>query len=187
LDVIVCVKHVPETAEAEIKIDATGKAIEKTVDYVREKHEVLNFLGDLEVMTLIGTSRKELADECGKYVDRYNPDLGALVGANPTLDEELYPETEYRNNATDALVSHIEKIQEGTSTTPIEVNDTFSYTYAFRLITSAVLSQDFHQLKILMEQKIRREMSWGFEKYVPIGFAIMLIFCGIGVLMFLGG
>jgi len=30
LDIIVCVKHVPETAEAEIKIDATGTAIEKT-------------------------------------------------------------------------------------------------------------------------------------------------------------
>jgi len=30
LDVIVCVKHVPETAEAELKIDASGKAIEKT-------------------------------------------------------------------------------------------------------------------------------------------------------------
>jgi electron transfer flavoprotein beta subunit len=29
LDIIVCVKHVPETAEAELKIDATGKAIEK--------------------------------------------------------------------------------------------------------------------------------------------------------------
>jgi electron transfer flavoprotein beta subunit len=30
LDVIVCVKHVPETAEAELKIDSTGKSIEKT-------------------------------------------------------------------------------------------------------------------------------------------------------------
>jgi electron transfer flavoprotein beta subunit len=30
LDVIVCVKHVPETAEAELKIDASGKSIEKT-------------------------------------------------------------------------------------------------------------------------------------------------------------
>ena len=30
LDVVVCVKHVPETAEAELKIDATGKGIEKT-------------------------------------------------------------------------------------------------------------------------------------------------------------
>lgn len=30
LDIIVCVKHVPETAEAEIKIDASGRAIEKT-------------------------------------------------------------------------------------------------------------------------------------------------------------
>ena len=29
LDVIVCVKHVPETAEAELKIGSTGKAIEK--------------------------------------------------------------------------------------------------------------------------------------------------------------
>ncbi|NIO37496.1 electron transfer flavoprotein subunit beta [Candidatus Bathyarchaeota archaeon] len=29
MNVIVCVKHVPETAEAEIKIDATGKAIEE--------------------------------------------------------------------------------------------------------------------------------------------------------------
>jgi len=29
LDIIVCVKHVPETAEAEIKIDASGKAIGK--------------------------------------------------------------------------------------------------------------------------------------------------------------
>ncbi|MCJ7470643.1 electron transfer flavoprotein subunit beta/FixA family protein [Candidatus Bathyarchaeota archaeon] len=30
LDVVVCVKHVPETSEAELKIDATGKNIEKT-------------------------------------------------------------------------------------------------------------------------------------------------------------
>ena len=30
MDIIVCVKHVPETAEAELKIDASGKAIEKT-------------------------------------------------------------------------------------------------------------------------------------------------------------
>jgi len=29
LDIVVCVKHVPETAEAELKIDASGKAIEK--------------------------------------------------------------------------------------------------------------------------------------------------------------
>lgn len=29
MDIIVCVKHVPETAEAELKIDATGKGIEK--------------------------------------------------------------------------------------------------------------------------------------------------------------
>jgi electron transfer flavoprotein beta subunit len=30
LDVVVCVKHVPETAEAELKIDSTGRNIEKT-------------------------------------------------------------------------------------------------------------------------------------------------------------
>jgi electron transfer flavoprotein beta subunit len=30
LDVVVCVKHVPETTEAELKIDASGKSIEKT-------------------------------------------------------------------------------------------------------------------------------------------------------------
>lgn len=30
MDVIVCVKHVPETAEAELRIDASGKAVEKT-------------------------------------------------------------------------------------------------------------------------------------------------------------
>ncbi|MEM3463954.1 MAG: electron transfer flavoprotein subunit beta, partial [Candidatus Bathyarchaeia archaeon] len=29
LDIIVCVKHVPETAEAELKIDASGKSIDK--------------------------------------------------------------------------------------------------------------------------------------------------------------
>jgi len=30
VDIIVCVKHIPETAEADIKIDGTGKAIEKS-------------------------------------------------------------------------------------------------------------------------------------------------------------
>ncbi|MEM2103414.1 MAG: electron transfer flavoprotein subunit beta/FixA family protein [Candidatus Bathyarchaeia archaeon] len=30
MDVVVCVKHVPDTAEAELKIDATGRAVEKT-------------------------------------------------------------------------------------------------------------------------------------------------------------
>ncbi len=29
MDIVVCVKHVPETAEAELKIDSTGKAIDK--------------------------------------------------------------------------------------------------------------------------------------------------------------
>lgn len=29
MDIVVCVKHVPETAEAELKIDATGKNVEK--------------------------------------------------------------------------------------------------------------------------------------------------------------
>jgi len=29
LDIVVCVKHVPETAEAELKIDSSGKAVEK--------------------------------------------------------------------------------------------------------------------------------------------------------------
>jgi len=30
LDIVVCVKHVPETAEAELRIDASGKTIDKT-------------------------------------------------------------------------------------------------------------------------------------------------------------
>jgi len=30
LDIIICAKHVPETAEAELKIDATGKNVDKT-------------------------------------------------------------------------------------------------------------------------------------------------------------
>ena len=30
MDIIVCVKHVPETAEADVRIDSTGKSIEKT-------------------------------------------------------------------------------------------------------------------------------------------------------------
>lgn len=30
MDIVICAKHVPETAEAELKIDATGKSIEKT-------------------------------------------------------------------------------------------------------------------------------------------------------------
>lgn len=30
MDIVVCVKHVPETAEAEIKIDSSGRTIEKT-------------------------------------------------------------------------------------------------------------------------------------------------------------
>lgn len=30
MDIIVCVKHVPDTAEAELKIDISGKAVEKT-------------------------------------------------------------------------------------------------------------------------------------------------------------
>ena len=30
MDIIVCVKHVPETAEADIRIDSSGKDIEKT-------------------------------------------------------------------------------------------------------------------------------------------------------------
>lgn len=63
MDIILCVKHVPETAEAEIKIDSTGKAIEKNClvfdinewdDYALEEAVLLKekFGGTVTAITL---------------------------------------------------------------------------------------------------------------------------------------
>ena len=38
MDIIVCVKHVPETAEADVRIDESGKAV-KTVNFVFDINE----------------------------------------------------------------------------------------------------------------------------------------------------
>lgn len=147
-----------------------ARAIERIIDFVREGHKDLSFLSDLEVLTLLGTARDDLKHDCQIMVDKYQPStkLVASVGGDGGVD----------GAATDALVTCIEHIQDEVSTIPIESNDFFSYTYAFKLIPSAMLSQDIHQLKLLIERKLREEITREWDKFLYIGICALLIMVG---------
>jgi electron transfer flavoprotein beta subunit len=94
LDIIVCVKHVPETAEAELKIDATGKGIEKAGlvfdinewdDYALEEAVRIKekFGGTVTVITVgseesDSTLRKCLARGADKAIRLWDPKFAGL-------------------------------------------------------------------------------------------------------------
>jgi len=96
MDIIVCVKHVPETAEADIRIDSTGKSIEKTGlvfdinewdDYaVEEAVRIKEKLGGTVTVITVGsedadsTLRKCLARGADKAIRVTDPKLEGSDG-----------------------------------------------------------------------------------------------------------
>jgi len=96
MDIIVCVKHVPETAEADIRIDSTGKGIEKTGlvfdinewdDYaVEEAVRIKEKLGGTVTVITVGsedadsTLRKCLARGADKAIRVTDPKLEGSDG-----------------------------------------------------------------------------------------------------------
>ena len=96
MDIIVCVKHVPETAEADIRIDSSGKDIEKTGlvydinewdDYaVEEAVRIKEKLGGTVTVITVGpeeadsTLRKCLARGADNAIRITDPKLGGSDG-----------------------------------------------------------------------------------------------------------
>ena len=96
MDIIVCVKHVPETAEADVRIDSTGKGIEKTGlvfdinewdDYaVEEAVRIKEKLGGTVTVITVGsedadsTLRKCLARGADKAIRVTDPKLEGSDG-----------------------------------------------------------------------------------------------------------
>jgi len=96
MDIIVCVKHVPETAEADIRIDSSGKSIEKTClifdinewdDYaVEEAVRIKEKLGGTVTVVTVGleeadsTLRKCLARGADKAIRVTDPKLEGSDG-----------------------------------------------------------------------------------------------------------
>ena len=96
MDIIVCVKHVPETAEADVRIDSTGKSIEKTGlvfdinewdDYaVEEAVRIKEKLGGTVTVITVGsedadsTLRKCLARGADKAIRVTDPKLEGSDG-----------------------------------------------------------------------------------------------------------
>ncbi len=79
-----------------------------------------------------------------------------------------------------SMAKHIHNIQDETSTLPINTGF-FSYTQAFKLIPSAFLSQDVHQLKILMERLVRKESGEAMKEMMMYGTFILMILVGAGI------
>jgi len=96
MDIIVCVKHVPETAEADLRIDSSGKSIEKTGlifdinewdDYaVEEAVRIKEKLGGTVTVITVGpeeadnTLRKCLARGADKAIRVTDPKLEGSDG-----------------------------------------------------------------------------------------------------------
>ena len=75
----------------------------------------------------------------------------------------------------------IHRIQDETSTLPAKT-EYFSYTHAFKLIPSAFLSQDVHQLKVLLERMVRKEQGAQMQQLLAWGTFILMLLVGAGVL-----
>ena len=149
-----------------------ARALLGVVEYTRKEYPELDFLDDLELISLLGTPHNNLTHDAQNYIDRYEPEV---ISANPgtTTDMKL-----------EELVGFIEDIQSETSTLPVR-SGFFSYAEAFKLIPTAMLPQDINQLIMWVYRKARKDIKWDAERLMMYAMAVVMVLAGVGVTIYI--
>ena len=163
-----------------------ARALETIIKHVRANYPQLNQIQDLEMIEIVGTDADELIHDCENLVKAYDLKVSDFtVDSNFSFDTSgAGTEEEKEKLITFAISSEmarlVHKIQDEVSTLPLSTKF-FSYTHAFKLIPSAFLSQDVHQLKILMERLVRKESGEKMKEMMAYGTLILMVLVGAGI------
>lgn len=163
-----------------------ARSLETIIAHVRKNYPQLAQINDLEIIELLGTDADELVHDCSNICKEYD-----LKTSDFTVDPEfLFDATSAQTEQEkDRLILYamanemsrlIHIIQDETSVLPAKT-EYFSYTHAFKLIPSAFLSQDVHQLKMLLERMVRKEQGAAMMQLAAYGTFILMILVGAGV------
>lgn len=164
-----------------------ARALTTIIHYVRTNFPQLSQINDLEIIELLGTDADELVHDCQNICKEYD-----LKTEDFSVDAEfMFDATAAKTEKEkDRLILYamanemarlIHRIQDETSTLPAKT-EYFSYTHAFKLIPSAFLSQDVHQLKVLLERMVRKEQGAQMQQLLAWGTFILMLLVGAGVL-----
>jgi hypothetical protein len=142
--------------------DKNARGILTIIDHARRDHKALDFLGDLEIIELVGNDREALKEDAAQYVAERSPE-------GVTAEE---------------LIEEIEALQEEVSVKPMK-QGFFAFAEAFRNTPIAMLPQDIAQLKQIMYRQGLEDRKADIERYIQYGLVFTLFGCGTGIAIYL--
>lgn len=129
------------------------------IDMVRKNHPELNFLVDIDIVTLLGTPRTDLAHDCLNYIDEQDPQMDV-----------------------DTLVGTIQTAQDEASILPPKAGF-FSFAEGVQLNPSVFLSQDVRVIIASIRAQVAAEHTNSVNDIIKYGMAAMFVFVGAGVFL----
>ena len=129
------------------------------IDAVRKNHPELDFLIDIDIITLLGTPRSDLAHDCANYIDEQDPQMGL-----------------------DSLIGTVETIQDEASVLPPKTMF-FSFAEGVQLNPSVFLSQDVRVIIASIRAQVLAERKTEMNDIIKYGMAAMFVFVGAGVFL----
>lgn len=138
-------------------------AIQTTIQTVRKKYPKLGFLTNDQLVSLLCTERDDLSEYCKDFIEAYGPEIGKKI--------------DMKSNELTVLITDA---QETLANTAIKGGWT-SFAYAFKNISTAYLAQDLHQLQMLVERKVRKQIGDKMSQYIFItiaAFGALLVMVG---------
>lgn len=133
------------------------------IDHVRENHPALNFLIDVDVITLLGTPRSDLEHDCRNYIDAQDPEMDV-----------------------DTLVGTIETIQDETAILPPKTGF-FSFAEGIQLNPSVFLTQDVRVIIASIRAQVLADHKTDMTDLAKMGMAAMMVLVGAGLFLRISG
>jgi len=129
------------------------------IDKVRKNHPEIDFLIDIDIITLLGTPRSDLEHDCKNHIDEQDPQMGL-----------------------DSLVGTIETVQDEAAILPPKTGF-FSFAEGVQLNPSVFLSQDVRVIIASIRAQVMAEHKTEMNDIIKYGMAAMFVFVGAGVFL----
>ena len=143
--------------------EKSTRSLISIMDHVRANHTELDFLIDVDIITLLGTPRSDLEHDCKNYIDEQDPEMDV-----------------------DTLVGIIETIQDETSTLPPKTGF-FSFAEGVQLNPSVFLSQDVRVIIASIRAQVLAEHKTDMNDVVKYGMAALMVLVGAGLFLKISG
>lgn len=132
-------------------------------NHVRGKYKELSYLSDIDLMTLVGTTREDLPHDCANFVDDGDAEF-----------------------TTDDLIVRIEQIQDDTGVLPVE-QGMFAFEQGIQLNPSVFLSPDVSVMMSIIRAEVMANYKKNIDDIMKYGMAAMFVLVGAAIFMKVGG